>query len=255
MSENIRINKLLSMCGACSRREADRLTEQGRVTVDGKVVSVGEQVSADATIRIDGKEIARVEQKVTLLFHKPRGIVCSTKKQRTETTVAEFLHYPLRIYPVGRLDKESEGLLLLTNEGELVNQILRARNYHEKEYLVTVDQPLTDKFLKGMESGVPILGQVTRPCKIRKTGEKSFDIILTQGLNRQIRRMCEYFGYNVLSLKRIRIMNLKLDGLAAGEYREISKQERAELNQILLKQKKTAGGQYGRRPAGNKKSG
>lgn len=243
------------MCGACSRREADRLTEQGRVTVDGKVVSVGEQVSADATIRIDGKEIVRVEQKVTLLFHKPRGIVCSTKKQRTETTVTEFLHYPLRIYPVGRLDKESEGLLLLTNEGELVNQILRARNYHEKEYLVTVDQPLTDKFLKGMESGVPILGQVTRPCQIRKTGEKSFDIILTQGLNRQIRRMCEYFGYNVLSLKRIRIMNLKLDGLAAGEYREISKQERAELNQILLKQKKTAGGQYGRRPAGNKKSG
>ena len=219
MDEKIRINKYLSDAGVCSRREADRLTEAGRVTVRGTVVSTGEKIFPDEEICIDGKPIKKQEKKILLLFHKPRGIVCSTKQQRNEMTVTEYLNYPVRIYPVGRLDKESEGLLLLTNQGDLVNRIMKAGNYHEKEYCVTVNKPVTEAFIQGMSSGVPILGTVTRPCKVIKTGKNSFRIILTQGLNRQIRRMCEYFGYKVTTLKRVRIMNLHIDGLEAAKYR------------------------------------
>ena len=227
--EMIRINKYLSSAGVCSRRDADRLTDSGRITVDGKAVSTGEKIPCGAKVFLDGKPVQTEKEKILLLFYKPRGIVCSTKKQRQETTVTEYLDYPVRIYPIGRLDRESEGLLLLTNQGDLVNRIMRAGNYHEKEYLVTVDRPVTEDVLKKMSRGVPILDTVTRPCRIERTGKKSFRIILTHGLNRQIRRMCEYFGYQVKELKRIRIMNLTLDGLKPGEYRKIRPEEFREL--------------------------
>ena len=229
MDEKIRINKYLSDAGVCSRREADRLTEAGRVTVNGMPVSTGMKISAEDKICIDGKPIKKQEKKILLLFYKPKGIVCSTRQQRDEITVTEYLNYSVRIYPVGRLDKESEGLLLLTNEGDLVNRIMKAGNYHEKEYQVTVNKTVTEEFIRGMSGGVPILDTVTRPCKVTKTGKNSFQIILTQGLNRQIRRMCEYFDYKVVTLKRVRIMNLYLDGLAEGEYREIRPEERKKL--------------------------
>ena len=229
-TEMIRINKYLSNAGVCSRRDADQFTDAGRVTLDGRMIKTGEKIPADAVVCLDGRPVIKEEKKVVLLFYKPRGIVCSTRKQRNETTVTEYLNYPLRIYPVGRLDKDSEGLLLLTNQGDLVNRIMRAGNYHEKEYAVTVDKEINEEFLRGMRNGVPILDTVTRPCTVRKTGKRSFQIILTQGLNRQIRRMCEYFGYQVQTLKRVRIMNLTLDGLKPGEYRDIRAEERVELN-------------------------
>ena len=229
----IRINKYLSSAGVCSRREADQLTEAGRVTVNGCMIGTGERIPSDAVVCLDGRPIKAESRQILLLFYKPRGIVCSTKKQRQETTVTEYLDYPVRVYPVGRLDKESEGLLLMTNQGDLVNRIMRAGNYHEKEYVVTVDKAVTESFIKKMSSGVPILGTVTRPCIVRKTGEKSFSIILTQGLNRQIRRMCEYLGYHVRTLKRTRIMNLTLGDLKRGEYREIRNEEWMKLQELL----------------------
>ena len=248
-TETIRINKYLSNAGVCSRRDADQLTDAGRVTLDGVVIKTGERITADAEVCLDGHPITRENKKVLLLFYKPRGIVCSTKKQRNETTVTEYLNYPLRVYPVGRLDKDSEGLLLLTNQGDLVNRIMRAGNYHEKEYLVTVNKEITEDFLKGMRGGVPILDTVTRPCTVKKTGRRSFQIILTQGLNRQIRRMCEYFGYQVQTLKRVRIMNLTLDGLDPGEYREIRKEEWKELEKRIRNSSsetiKETGGHHG----------
>ena len=233
MDEKIRINKYLSEAGFCSRREADSLIRNGRVTVEGHVAEPGERITTDTVVFVDGKPVKKVEEKVLLLFHKPRGVVCSTKKQRQETTVTEYLNYPVRIYPIGRLDKESEGLLLLTNQGDLVNKIMRAGNYHEKEYLVTVNKPVDGDFVKKMSSGIPILDTITRPCFVEKTGRNSFRIILTQGLNRQIRRMCEYLGYHVCTLKRIRIMNLTLDGLKCGEYREICGDEWKKLNELI----------------------
>ena len=225
MDEKIRINKYLSDAGVCSRREADRLTEAGRVTVNGMPVSTGMKISAEDKICIDGKPIKKQEKKILLLFYKPKGIVCSTRQQRDEITVTEYLNYSVRIYPVGRLDKESEGLLLLTNEGDLVNRIMKAGNYHEKEYQVTVNKTVTEEFIRGMSGGVPILDTVTRPCKVTKTGKNSFQIILTQGLNRQIRSMCEYFDYRVTSLKRIRIMNIELGSLPVGKWRELTPSE------------------------------
>ena len=225
MDEKIRINKYLSEAGFCSRREADSLIRNGKVTVEGHVAEPGEKITADTVVFVNGKPVKKVEEKVLLLFHKPRGVVCSTKKQRQETTVTEYLNYPVRIYPIGRLDKESEGLLLLTNQGDLVNKIMRAGNYHEKEYLVTVNKPVDGDFVKKMSSGIPILDTITRPCFVEKTGRNSFRIILTQGLNRQIRRMCEYLGYQVLSLKRVRIMELTIDGLKEGGYREATREE------------------------------
>lgn len=234
MDEKIRINKFLSEAGFCSRREADSLIQAGRVTVDGHRAEPGEKITEHAQVLVDGKPVQKVEEKVLLLFYKPRGVVCSTKQQRQEMTVTEYLDYPVRIYPVGRLDKESEGLLLLTNQGDLVNKIMRAGNYHEKEYLVTVDRPVDDSFVKKMSSGVPILDTVTRPCFVEKTGKKSFRIILTQGLNRQIRRMCEYLGYQVLTLKRVRIMELTLDGLKEGQYRDATAEEWKMLERGLV---------------------
>lgn len=248
-TETIRINKYLSNAGVCSRRDADQFTDAGRVTLDGTAIKTGERIPIDAVVCLDGHPITKEEKKVLLLFYKPRGIVCSTKKQRNETTVTEYLDYPLRVYPVGRLDKDSEGLLLLTNQGDLVNRIMRAGNYHEKEYLVTVNKEITEDFLKGMRGGVPILDTVTRTCTVKKTGRRSFQIILTQGLNRQIRRMCEYFGYQVQTLKRVRIMNLTLDGLDPGEYREIRKEEWKELEKQIRNSSsetiKETGGHHG----------
>ena len=231
--ERIRINKYLSDAGVCSRREADRYIREGRITVEGKRVSPGEKIEPGMKVFLDGKPVAVQERKVLLLFHKPRGIVCSTKQQRQEITVTQYVNYPLRVYPVGRLDKDSEGLLLLTNQGDLVNKIMRAGNFHEKEYLVTTDRPVSDEMLKGMASGVPILDTITRPCTVTRTGKCSFRIILTQGLNRQIRRMCEYYGCQVKTLKRIRIMNLKLDRIEKGKYREATKEEWDKLLKLL----------------------
>lgn len=259
MQETIRINKYLSDAGVCSRREADRLIEEGRVTVNGCKVQAGERIAADVQVYLDGAPVRQAEKKVLLLFYKPRGIVCSTKQQRQETTVTDFLNYPLRVYPVGRLDKDSEGLLLLTNQGDLVNRIMRAGNRHEKEYLVTVDKPVTSEFLMGMSAGVPILDTVTRPCTIEKTARCGFRIILTQGLNRQIRRMCEYFGYHVTTLKRVRIMNLSLDGLKEGEYREIRPKEWQELlGEIADSSSETVietGGHHGEIHTANERAG
>ena len=233
MSEKIRINKYLSESGYCSRREADRLLSAGRITAGGRTLCPGDKVSPEERVFVDGKPVKKEEKKVLLLFYKPRGVVCSTKKQYEETTVTEYLKYPVRIYPVGRLDKESEGLLLLTNQGSLVNHIMRARNFHEKEYLVTVDHPITEDFLMHMRTGVPVLDTVTRPCQVFAAGKCSFRIILTQGLNRQIRRMCAAFGYEVKDLVRIRIMNIRLGSLKEGAYRKLTDEELEELYEML----------------------
>ena len=230
----LRLNKYLSEAGVCSRREADRLIEQGRVKVDGTPATVGMQVDEHAQITVDGKAVGEKKQKIILIaVNKPRGIVCSEAHQGNDTNIIEFLQYPKRITYMGRLDKDSEGLLLMTNQGELVNQILKGRYGHEKEYLVTVNKEITASFLERMRKGVKILDTVTRPCTAEQTGEKSFRIILTQGLNRQIRRMCEALGYRVKTLKRVRIMNLELGSLKTGEYREITKEEYRELKRLL----------------------
>ena len=235
MDEKIRINKYLSEAGFCSRREADSLIQEGRVTVDGRRAEPGEKSTSDTVVYVDGKAVKKVEEKVLLLFYKPRGVVCSTKKQRQETTVTEYLNYPLRVYPIGRLDKDSEGLLLLTNQGDLVNKIMRSTNAHEKEYIVTVDKVLTDEFIKQMSEGVWLeeLERKTLPCKVRKQGERRFSIILTQGLNRQIRRMCQACGYRVHLLRRVRIMNIQLGGLKTGEYRKVTGEEYKRLIKLL----------------------
>ena len=228
----MRLNKYLSDAGVCSRREADRLVQDGRVMVDGKTAVLGMQIQEGQEILVNGKKVRREEKKVLLLFHKPRGIEC-TANPKIKKNVISYIDYPIRIYYIGRLDKDSEGLLLLTNQGELVNKMMRAGNCHEKEYLVTVDKPVTDDFIRKMSCGVPILGTVTRKCHVEKTGEKSFCIILTQGLNRQIRRMCEYLGYRVKRLKRVRVMNLELGSLPAGQYREATKKELEELKSLI----------------------
>ena len=232
MVEKIRLNKYLGSAGICSRREADRLIVSGQVTVNGKQADMGMRVTSADEIQIRGKKIRIQEKKVLLLMNKPRGIIC-TAQEREKPNIVEYLHYPIRVYPVGRLDKESEGLILLTNQGDLVNRIMRAGNFHEKEYIVQVNRPVTKDFLQKMGKGVPVLDTVTRPCPVEKISEDTFRIILTQGLNRQIRRMCEYLGYEVVRLKRVRIMNLTLKGLKKGDYREITKQELRELERLL----------------------
>lgn len=232
MAEGIRINKYLSEAGVCSRREADRRLEAGEVTINGRTALKGERVQPQDQVSFCGKPVKKEEEPIFLILNKPKGIVCTTEKKEPDNVI-DFLHYPKRIYPIGRLDKDSEGLLLLTNEGRLVNEILRARNYHEKEYLVKVNRPVTDAFLKGMGGGVPILDTVTRKCKVEQTGMHDFRIILTQGLNRQIRRMCEYFDYRVVSLKRVRIMNICLGDLKTGKYRRVTEQERRGLDALL----------------------
>ena len=232
MEETIRLNKYLGSVGVCSRREADRLIASGQVTVNGKQADMGMRVAPSDDICIRGKKIRIQEKKVLLLMNKPRGIIC-TAQEREKPNIVEYLNYPVRVYPVGRLDKESEGLILLTNQGDLVNRIMRAGNFHEKEYIVQVNRPVTKDFLQKMGKGVPILDTVTRPCPVEKISEDTFRIILTQGLNRQIRRMCEYLGYEVVRLKRVRIMNLTLKGLEKGAYREITTRELKELERLL----------------------
>lgn len=230
--EQIRLNKYLSEAGVCSRREADRLTEAGLITVDGRTAVMGMKISPDAVVKVRGQAVKKEEEKVLLAFHKPAGVVCTAQK-RERNNVIDYLNYPKRIFPIGRLDKDSTGLLLLTNDGELVNKIMRAGNYHEKEYLVTVNKPVTEEFCRRMASGVPILDTVTRKCRVEQTGEKEFRIILTQGLNRQIRRMCETLGYRVTALKRVRIMNIYLGRLQEGTYRKVDGKEKKELERLL----------------------
>ena len=228
-SENKRLNKFIADSGYCSRREADRLISEGRVLIDGRVGVLGDRVLPGMQVLVDHHPLSGQGEKVYILLNKPVGIVC-TADPREPMNVVDYLSYPIRIFPVGRLDKDSEGLLLLTSDGEIVNRLLRAAGGHEKEYEVTVDRPVTPDFIRGMSAGVPILDTVTLPCKIRRTGERSFTIVIVQGLNRQIRRMCEHFGYNVRSLKRVRIMNLRLGNLKPGQWRELTDDE---LNELL----------------------
>ncbi len=229
----VRINKYLSDAGICSRREADMVIASGKVTIDGMVAEMGSRVMPGQKVLYQGKEVKKQEKQVLIAFYKPVGIVCTTDTKREKDNVIDYIKYPERIYPIGRLDKESEGLLLLTNDGDIVNKILRAGNHHEKEYLVTVNKPITAEFLKGMAGGVPILDTVTKPCVIEQTGKCSFKIILTQGLNRQIRRMCEYFGYRVMTLKRVRIMHIQLGHLLPGTYRNLTDAELKRLEDVL----------------------
>ena len=245
MSEEqlVRINKYLSEIGFCSRRRADTLIEQGRILIDGKLAVMGQKVSGQEQIKVDNKLVKKPEKKkyIYLAFNKPIGIVCTTDTRREKNNIIDYINYPTRIFPIGRLDRPSEGLIFLTNDGDIVNKILRANNQHEKEYVVEVNKPITKEFIKSMGSGVPILDVITNKCLIKQTGKKSFKIILTQGLNRQIRRMCEYFDYRVISLKRIRIMNVKLD-LPVGEYRDLTANELNTLNQLVIKSTKTYDG-------------
>jgi len=228
-----RINKYLSEVGYCSRRAADKLIEQGRVTINGKVPIMGTKIVDGDKVCVDGKAVIKAkEAAVYIALNKPTGIVCTTDTRVEKDNIIDYLNYPKRVFPIGRLDKASEGLILLTNDGDIVNKILRARNNHEKEYIVYVNKKINADFVRKMSQGIPILDTVTRPCKIKKIGENCFKIILTQGLNRQIRRMCEYLGFKVTKLKRIRIMNIKLD-MKVGEYRNLSTAELEELHKLL----------------------
>jgi 23S rRNA pseudouridine2604 synthase len=220
----LRLNKYISETGLCSRREADARIEAGRVTINGVVATLGTQVAAGDVVCVDGKPVAGAERHVYIALNKPVGIT-STVEPHIAGNLLEVVKYPQRIFPIGRLDKDSEGLLLLTNNGDIVNEILRSENEHEKEYVVTVDRPVTEIFLNGMASGVRILGTVTKPCKVRRVGATTFRIILTQGLNRQIRRMCSFFGYKVQRLQRVRIINLELGDLKPGQWRQLRPEE------------------------------
>ena len=227
-TQGIRLNKYIADSGFCSRREADRLIEQGRVAVDGRTGTLGDRVTDGMVVTVDGREMNRKEEKVYLVINKPVGIVC-TADPREPLNIVDYLGYPERVFPVGRLDMDSEGLLIMTSDGEIVNRLLRAAGGHEKEYEVEVDRPVTADFLKKMAAGVPILDTVTLPCRVRRTGERSFNIILVQGLNRQIRRMCEALGYRVRKLRRIRIMNIRLGSMQPGQWREVMQEELEEL--------------------------
>ena len=231
--DGVRLNKFISESGVASRRAADRLIEDGRVSINGRTAVLGDKVTDKDVVEVDGKPISRVEEDIILAFNKPRGITC-TADPNDPDNVIDFIGYPKRIYSVGRLDKYSQGLLLMTNNGELANRIMRSRGEHEKEYIVKVDRPVTESFLRGMSKGVPIdVDVVTKKCVVEKLSEHVFRIILRQGLNRQIRRMCEYFGYRVERLKRIRVVNIELGDLEVGEYRNLTKAERKELFRIL----------------------
>ncbi len=240
--ETIRINKFLSQSGYCSRREADGLITQERVLINGKMATMGQQVGPKDQILVDGEVLQNKsnKRKIYLAFHKPKGIVCTTDTRVEKDNIIDFINYPERIFPIGRLDKMSEGLILMTNDGDIVNKILRARNQHEKEYVVSVNKLVTADFVKNMAAGVPVLDTVTRPCVVEQIHKKKFKIILTQGLNRQIRRMCEYLNYRVVHLKRIRIMNINLD-LTVGKYRTLRPEELTLLNQKLKHSHKKPG--------------
>ncbi|WP_281336277.1 23S rRNA pseudouridine(2604) synthase RluF [Flavobacterium eburneipallidum] len=239
MEENLkRLNKFIGETGFCSRREADKIIEEGRVTINGVVPELGTKVSPDDEVRIDGKLIREKKEKpIYLAFNKPVGIECTTNLD-VRDNIVDYINYPTRIFPIGRLDKASEGLIFMTNDGDIVNKILRARNNHEKEYTVTVNKLITDRFIEKMSNGVPILDTVTRKCKVEKISSTTFKIILTQGLNRQIRRMCEYLGYEVTALKRIRIINISLD-VPVGRFRDLTDAEIKELNALIEPSSKT----------------
>jgi len=236
----IRINKYLSEVGYCSRRVADRLIEEGKVTINGKVPGMGAKVEEGDQIEVEGQRIGKSTKpkNIYLAFNKPVGVVCTTDRRVEPNNVIDFIKYPVRIFPIGRLDKQSEGLIFLTNDGDIVNKILRARNNHEKEYIVSLNKTIKKEFIQSMSNGVEILDTITKNCFVKQLGPKKFKIILTQGLNRQIRRMCESLGYRVKSLKRVRIMNIKLD-LPTGKYRKFTKKELLELNKLLEKSSKT----------------
>ena len=230
--ESVRLNKYLSEAGVCSRREADRLIESGKVTVDGVTAQMGMRVTAGQIVKVGKKTVSKQDEMIVLAVNKPKGIVC-TEDQRERDSIVRFLNYPVRVTYAGRLDKDSRGLLLMTNNGDIINQMMRAANRHEKEYKVTVDKEITEQFIKKMSEGVPILDTVTRPCTVKKIGKYTFSIILTQGLNRQIRRMCAAFGYEVKDLVRIRIMNIRLGSLKEGAYRKLTDDELEELYEML----------------------
>ena len=235
-----RINKYLSELGYCSRRVADKLIEDGKVTINGKITEKGTKVEEGDQVEVGGKRIEKsTKQKdIYLVFNKPVGIVCTTDRKADPNNIIDFIKYPTRIFPIGRLDKLSEGLIFLTNDGDIVNKILRARNNHEKEYIVSVNRLINRDFIQKMSNGVQILDTITKNCFVKQLGPKKFKIILTQGLNRQIRRMCEFLGYKVQSLKRVRIMNIKLD-VPTGKYREFTKEELLKLNGLLENSSKT----------------
>lgn len=239
LEQPVRINKYLSEIGYCSRREADKLIDAKKVTINGKVPEMGTKVQDGDEVRVKGKLVGQQKEKpVYIAFNKPVGIVCTTDTKVEKNNIIDFIKYPSRIFPIGRLDKPSEGLIFLTNDGDIVNKILRARNNHEKEYIVSVDKPINAGFIKKMGAGVPILDTVTRKCFVEQTGKFEFRIILTQGLNRQIRRMSEYLGYNVTKLKRTRIMNIELD-VPVGKWRNITKKELKEINRLVSDSAKT----------------
>jgi len=238
-----RINKFLSEIGFCSRRKADQLITEGRVTINGEETLIGSKISSEDQVHVNGQLVSQVKKNKTvyIAFNKPVGIVCTTDQKREKNNIIDYIDYPTRIFPIGRLDKPSEGLIFLTNDGDIVNKILRARNNHEKEYEVTVNKPVTKEFIKALSNGVPVLDAVTKKCKTKQTGKKTFKIILTQGLNRQVRRMCEYLGYDIKKLKRIRIMNIKLD-IPVGTYRDFTAPELNTLNQLIKHSNKTVEG-------------
>ncbi|NRA79249.1 MAG: 23S rRNA pseudouridine(2604) synthase RluF [Pseudoalteromonas sp.] len=238
MTELKRLNKFISETGFCSRREADKYIEEGRVTVNGNLPEMGVKVSDADDVLIDGKPLKAKPKLVYIAYNKPVGITCTTER-KIQSNIVKAVNYPERIFPIGRLDRPSEGLIFLTNEGDIVNKILRAGNNHEKEYVVTVDKPLNRQFVNKMANGIPILDTVTKKCKVKQTGSQQFTIVLTQGLNRQIRRMCEYLGYEVVTLKRTRIMNVTLKGLKVGQWRHLTEQEMAEINNSIADSGKT----------------
>tara|TARA_B100001287_G_scaffold200137_1_gene169572 strand:- start:7922 stop:8647 length:726 start_codon:yes stop_codon:yes gene_type:complete len=237
--KGVRINKYLSEVGYCSRRKGDKLIESKRVKINGNTAEIGAKVFPSDKVSVDNKFINKKNKDyVYLAFNKPKGIVCTTDTKREKNNIIDYINYPKRIFPIGRLDKPSEGLIFLTSDGDIVNKILRASNNHEKEYIVTVDKPLTNEFINKMQNGIPILGTVTENCIVKKINTKKFKIILTQGLNRQIRRMCEFLGYRVQQLKRVRIMNIKLD-LKIGQWRYFTKKEINHIKLLLRDSKKT----------------
>ena len=237
MPQGIRINKYISDAGVCSRREADALIKKGRVTIDGRKAVCGDQVFQGSVVKVNDKELSGARKKVYLAYNKPRGVVCTSEK-REKNNIIDALHYPVPVTYAGRLDKNSEGLLLLTNDGDLIDRLMRGKNAHEKEYLVTVDQKLTKEFLKSLRAGVYLreLDVTTRPCKVRGLSDRCFEIVLTQGLNRQIRRMCAEFGYQVRKLVRIRVANIELGNLKTGQLRELTGDELKRLTELLEKE-------------------
>lgn len=234
MAEGVRINKYLSEAGVCSRREADRQIEEGNVLIEGQPALPGSRVLLGQEVLFMGRPVQKEEEKILIAVHKPLGIVCTAEK-REKDNIVDFIHYPKRIYPIGRLDKDSSGLILMTNQGDIVNKMMRSGNMHEREYIVTVRKSLTEPFLRGLAGGVPLveLGAMTRKCHVKQLGKRTFKIILTQGYNRQIRRMCEYFDYRVEELKRVRIMNIRLGDLEPGAYRRIEGEEYKRLLALL----------------------